>query len=204
LYVEALSIYKSLAEQQHVYSQAMLLKMAFIYESTGNYTAALYYLNLYYTKHPSRSTLKKMEALAQQHGLQGYGYSDYDFFATQARKYYFRILEILLMGAVTVVTVNLIFKLRRKKTLNLPLAAYLMLLGGLFYYLNFLSFGKYGIVNKSGLALMSGPSAGSNLLRTLPRGNRVKVNDQTDIWVEVELNDTVAFARKSHLLLPDS
>ena len=62
-------------------------------------------------------------------------------------------------------------------------------------------FGRFGIVKRNELALMSGPAAGSNLLRTLPKGNRLAILDQEDIWVKVQYSDTVAFVRKEHLLL---
>ena len=203
-FLEAAEAYEQLLENERSYSPAMLLKLAFVHEASGNFTRALYVLHLYYSKHPSRKTLKKMEALAQQHGLQGFDYSDYDFFATQARKYHKRILEVLMMASVMAVTLALVYRLRGRRTSFQAFAGMLLLLVAVFYYLNFVSFGRFGIVQRHKLALMSGPSAGSSLLRTLPKGNRLAILDQQDIWVKVQLTDTVAYVRREHLwLLPE-
>jgi len=201
-YIESFEIYQDLVQNQKVYSPALLLKMAFIKESLNEYTDALYYLSLYYSKHPSRNTLKKMESLAQQHDLQGFEYSDYDFFATQARKYYMRILELLMMAAVVVVTASLVAKLRGRKIRKETSFIYFVFLIFLFYYLNFLSFGRYGIVNSNQLAMMSGPSAGSTLIKNLPKGNRLGLLEEEDIWLKVKLEDTIGYVRKDHILLP--
>ncbi len=201
LFVESFDIYQELLQQEEVYSPAMLLKMAFIKESLDDYTGALYYLSLYYGKHPNRSTLKKMEALAQQHNLKGFEYSDYDFFATQARKYYMRILELLMMTAVVIVTIALVSRLRGKKLKPHSFGLYLAFIAVLSYYLNFLSFGRYGIVNEEKLAMMSGPSAGSALLRSLPKGNRLQLLGQEDVWYKVKLDDTVAYVLRDHILV---
>jgi hypothetical protein len=51
----------------------MLLKMAFVKEGLGDYSNALYYLNLYYLKTYDKKVLKKMENLAERyHKLEGY------------------------------------------------------------------------------------------------------------------------------------
>ena len=74
----------------------MLLKMAFIKEGLGDYTNALYYLNLYYLKTYNKRVLKKMENLAEQNKLSGYNYDDVEFFLNIYHKFQFQIDLLIL------------------------------------------------------------------------------------------------------------
>src|SRR5688572_27437802 len=104
-YLRSLAVYEKILKSGKEYAPQMLLKMAYMEEALHHYSESQYYLNLYYNHHPSRSVLRKMEEVAQTQGLVGYEYRDTDFFLTQFRKYYFKILEFLLIGAVITVTI---------------------------------------------------------------------------------------------------
>src|SRR6478609_6556706 len=82
-YLKSLVVYKKILEKGQEYSPQMLLKMAYMEEALHHYEQSMYYLNLYYNLHPNRAVLRKMEEVAQAHGLIGYVYSDADFFRTQ-------------------------------------------------------------------------------------------------------------------------
>jgi hypothetical protein len=200
LYTQAASVYEGLLNQQQFYSPALLLKLAYIKEALGEYSLALYYLQLYHQRHPGRSVLKKMELLAEQHNLEGYAYSDLDLLATFIGKYYWKALEIMLMLAAVMLT---LIVLKRTRGVKLPLTALVGYLGYLLllaYYLNLLSLGRYGIVNQERLSMMSGPSAASSYLKTLPRGSRVQLLAEEDIWNRVRFQDTIGYLRSYGLL----
>ncbi|KAA9332663.1 SH3 domain-containing protein [Adhaeribacter soli] len=200
-YLKSLAIYKEILKNGQEYSPQMLLKMAYIEEALRHYDQSMYYLSLYYHLHPNRAVLRKMEEVAHTQGLKGYEYSDLDFFRTQFRKYYMNILELLLIGAVGVVTVMV---LKRKQAFFRQPAfrlLFLLYLGFILYYINLLTFRQQGITHKQQAALMSGPAAGSQWLATLTKGNRLTITGENDIWFEVKWQGERAYIRKKNLLL---
>lgn len=199
-YTAAFAVYEQILQEEQLYSPRMLLKMAYIKEGLRDYTSAMYYLHLFYTKQPSRSVLKKMEELAQAHRLQGYEYSDLHFFKTQFSKHYMRILELLLIGAV--VTATVMFISWRKghrftKTFKVGFFLYLLFL---VYYVNFLSLGNDGIIRSNHVAIMSAPSAGAKWVATVSEGHKVPLKGEQDIWYEIRWKGQPAFIRKKNVL----
>ncbi|MHA6249920.1 SH3 domain-containing protein [Pontibacter sp. CAU 1760] len=199
-YTEALAEYEQILHTELLYSPQMLLKMAYIKEGLRDYTGAMYYLHLFYTKEPSRSVLRKMEELAQAHRLQGYEYNDLQFFKTQLSKHYMRILELMLLAAV--VTATIMFFSWRKghtftRTFKITFTLYLLFI---LYYINFLNLGEAGIIRNNHVAIMSAPSAGGNWIATATEGHKVPIKGEQDIWYEIRWKGEKAFIRKSNLL----
>jgi hypothetical protein len=203
-YLKSMAIYRKILNEEQQYSPQMLLKMAYMEEALHHYANSMYYLNLYYNLHPNRAVLRKMEEVARTQGLTGYEYHDSDFFITQFKKYYMKLLEILLIVAVATVT---IMALKRRQAFFKSAyfrVAFLVYLAALLYYINLLSFRKYGISKTSQAALMTEPSAAGKWFATLSSGNRLQVTNETDIWYEVEWKNQKAFIRKQNLrLLPE-
>lgn len=199
-YTEAFAHYEQILEEQLLYSPQMLLKMAYIKEGMRDYTGAMYYLHLFYTKQPNRTVLKKMEELAHAHRLVGYEYNDLQFFKTQFSKHYMRILEIMLIIAVVTVTIMLISWQkghRFSKTFKIGFILYLFFI---IYYINFLNLGDAGIIKNNHVAIMSAPSAGSNWIATVSKGHKVPILGEQDIWYEIRWKGKRAFIRKNNLL----
>ncbi|MBF9252667.1 SH3 domain-containing protein [Pontibacter sp. 172403-2] len=199
-YTEAYTLYENILQTQQLYSSQMLLKMAYIREGLRDYTGAMYYLHLFYSKEPSRSVLKKMEELAQAHHLQGYQYNDLIFFKTQFSKYYMRILQLLLLVAVVTVTVMLVSWRkghRFTKTFKISFGLYLLFI---LYYINFLNLGNAGIIMQNQSAIMSAPSAGASWLATATKGHKVPITGDQDIWYEIKWKGEKAYIRKSNLV----
>ena len=200
-YPASFKIYREILEKGYHYSPQMLLKMAFTQEVQQNYTATIYYLHLYYEKRPSRAALKKMEDIAQRQHYFGYEYSDLEFFRTQIQKYYFDILQFLLILAVGTLTV-IFFVYRRKKILpgRTFRLIYLFYLAFILLYLNLLDFGRKGIIRQDIVAIMAAPAAGASWLATASKGHRIQLNGERDIWYETEWNGQRAFIRKNNVL----
>jgi tetratricopeptide (TPR) repeat protein len=199
-YTLALQHYENILEKDQLYSPSMLLKMAFIKEGLGDYTGAMYYLHLYYSKTPNRTVLRKMEDLAQTHQLSGYEYSDLQFFKTQFQKYYLVILEGMLLGAVVVLTVLAV----NRKTIfigNSFKIAYVLYLVFILYYINYLDLGREGIIRQNRIPIMSAPSAGASWIATASQGHKLKLRGEQDIWYEVEWKNRRAYIRKQNILL---
>lgn len=203
-YLKSLAIYRNILESGQEYAPKMLLKMAYIEEALRHYDRSMYYLNLYYNLHPNRAVLRKMEEVAHAQGLIGYDYNDADFFRTQFRKYYMKILELMLIAAVGIVTV-IVLK-RRQAFFQKPAfrVGFLLYLAFVLYYINLLTFRPRGITQSTQAALMAEPSAGSAWLATLPKGNRLTITGNQDIWYEVKWQGERAYIRKKNLrLLPE-
>ncbi len=199
-YTEALTLYEQILEKEQRYSPQMLLKMAYIKEGLRDYTGAMYYLHLFYTKQPSRSVLKKMEELAQAHRLSGYEYNDLQFFKTQFSKYYMRMLELMLLAAVVTVTVMVVSWRKGHKFTGTFKTGFVLYLLFILYYINFLNLGRGGIIKNDQVAIMSAPSAGANWVATVSQGHKVPVTGEQDIWYEIKWKGETAYIRKNNLL----
>lgn len=199
-YTQAFRIYESILNQRQEYSPQMLLKMAYIKEGLRDYPLSMYYLHLYYSKHPSRAVLKKMEEVAQRHRLVGYEYSDWVFFKTQFTKYYMKILELMLIIAVIVITIMAINWHRGHTFTKGFKVFFITYLCFIFYYINYLHFGREGIIRSSRVPVMSAPSAGSQWLTTITQGHKVSLAGESDIWYEIRWRGKKAFIRKNNVI----
>ncbi|MER2997877.1 SH3 domain-containing protein [Pontibacter populi] len=199
-YTEALTLYEQILNKEQHYSPQMLLKMAYIKEGLRDYTGAMYYLHLFYTKQPSRSVLKKMEELAHTHRLSGYEYNDLQFFKTQFNKYYMRILELMLLAAVVTVTVMVVSWRKGHKFTGTFKTGFVLYLLFILYYINFLNLGRGAIIKNDQVAIMSAPSAGANWIATVSQGHKVPVTGEQDIWYEIKWKGETAYIRKNNLL----
>jgi hypothetical protein len=199
-YAASFRLYKKILDQGRQYSPQMLLKMAYIQEYFQDYTATLYYLHLYYDKTPNRAVLKKMEELALRQNYSGYEYSDFEFFQTQFNKRYLDILQAMLMVAVFALMLMI---RRRQKQKRFSRAFKLMFLGFLLfivYYINFLSFGRKGIISQDHVAIMSAPAAGASWIATVSAGHKIDLKQERDIWYETEWNGRKAYIRKKNVI----
>ncbi|MDQ3291591.1 MAG: SH3 domain-containing protein [Bacteroidota bacterium] len=199
-YTEALAKYEEILINNQQYSPRMLLKMAFIKEGLRDYTGAMYYLHLYYSKTPNRAVLRKMEDLAQSHQLTGYEYSDLQFFKTQFNKFYLHLLEGMLLLAVIIFTFT-IFRRKNKPVSNSFKIGLTLYLAFIFYYINFLDFGQEGIIRHNRIPVMSAPSAGATWFATANKGHKLKLTGEKDIWYEVRWKNQKAYIRKQNILL---
>jgi hypothetical protein len=199
-YTEAFDIYAQILDEQQLYSPQMLLKMAYIKEGLHDYTGAMYYLHLFYTKEPSRSVLRKMEELALAHRLQGYEYNDLLFFKTQLSKHYIRILELMLLAAVVTATVTFFSWRKGYKFSGIFKVGFSLYLLFILYYINFLDMGDAGIIKSNHVAIMSAPSAGGEWLATATEGHKVPITGEQDIWYEIKWKGEKAYIRKNNVL----
>src|SRR5690242_16134229 len=58
-YSPALEIYEDIYQNNARYSLSMLLKMSFIKEISGDYSRALFYLNIFYHDQPNKKVLEQ-------------------------------------------------------------------------------------------------------------------------------------------------
>ena len=198
-YTQSFELYNEIQKSNQKTSPAMLLKMAFIKEGLGDYTNALYYLNLYYLKTYNKKALKKMENLAEQNKLSGYNYDDVEFFLNLYYQYQLQI-DLLVAGLMFMFFGILIYQKRTKKlSPGLPRVVYICLLLTLLIINNFARERTKAIVTASEAYLMKGPSPGADVVEVISQGHRVDILDQDDVWVKISWNEEDAYIKAFNL-----
>ena len=200
-YEEAMHIYRQIHEQSKLISPAMLLKMAYIEENSGNYTHTLYYLSLYDFTNPSNEALRKTDELAAKHAVSGYEYTDVSFFSVLLRKYQKKVVAALFI--LLALTTLIILRERLKgKSVSPPIKSFFFTLSITLLILNnFNLFRQRGIVARPHALLMSGPSAGSETTGTAGQGTCVDVRGKEDIWYKVKTSEKTVYIRENNLLI---
>ncbi|MBC6989386.1 SH3 domain-containing protein [Hymenobacter sp. BT491] len=171
--------------------------MAYVQEGLGHYPAALYYLGLAHARQPQQSTWRKMVELAQLYRLTGYPNTWRQAVAIAFQRYYYRLLQALLIGAVVV---GMMLFLRRQRLSGGWWVAYSLYLGVIGLYLNLLEPEVAGIVARPRAAIMAGPSAGASWLTTAAAGDRLVVLGRQDVWYRVQWQGGDAYIRRHNLL----
>jgi tetratricopeptide (TPR) repeat protein len=189
-YTQSFEIYKNILETSQQFSPRMLLRMAFIKEGLGDYTSALYYLNLFYSFNPDKEVLK----------LSGYNYSDLEYFISLYNEYYYYIITFFLMAAVSFYLYFVIKKTSNSKLgFNLPLL-FMVILSAAYYLTNYNLTPPKGILTNDHTPLMSAPSGGSKLINFSAKGHRVTLLGKEDIWYKILWNDEPAYVREINLV----
>ncbi|TGE18668.1 hypothetical protein [Hymenobacter elongatus] len=140
-----------------------------------------------------------MTELAQTYRLTGYSDSWKSKLLLTFRRYYYPVLQALLIGAVA----GGVLLLVRRGTTRAWWLTYALYLAGTGVYLNLLNSSRIGLVARPHSALMAGPSAGATWLTTARAGDRLVVQDQQDIWCRVEWRNRAAFIRRADLVILD-
>ncbi|MBX0289033.1 hypothetical protein K3G63_01200 [Hymenobacter sp. HSC-4F20] len=195
---QAYPLYRRVREQEGLQSGRQLLRMAYVQEGQGHYPAALYYLSLAHAWQPRYTTWEKMVTLAQEHRLTGYPNSWRQNLAITVQRYYYRLVQMLLAGAVIGGTLLLVRRRTADRAWWATYTVYLLLVG---LFLNLLGPGRVGLVARPRAPLMTGPSAGSAWLTTAAAGDRFEVRGQQDIWYRVQWQGRDAYIRRPDLLL---
>lgn len=195
-FTEAYEVYEEILAEGKA-SPAMLLRMAYVDESLQRIPQALYHLNLYYQQTADREVLKKIEELAAAAKLKGYEYSDEEYFRNllyQKREVIIIFLTVL-SGLVFLLMLYIKFR-RQQKPVGSGLLLVVML-GGLAYFVSVPLTKKQAIVTENFVPLMSGPSAGSDMVQMIGRGHRLEVLNRQDVWYRVLWNNQELYIKET-------
>ncbi|UII27414.1 hypothetical protein LVD15_03000 [Fulvivirga maritima] len=198
-FTESFKLYEQLLTAEKKASPAMLLKMAYIKEGLGDYSMALYYLNLYYLQTSDKKVLSKMEELADKKDLEGYTYDDFEFFETVFFKYFNQIIYALLAISIILFAIIIRYKKNSEYSPVIPAILNALVLGLLFYTLNFGRDYHKGIVVKSNTYVMEGPSAGAEVVAIIGKGHRLPVYKNQDVWTQTEWQGKKAYIKTDKL-----
>ncbi len=198
-YIQSLELYQKLFED-HRYTPAMLLRMAYVEEGLNNTSRSVYYLNLYYLATQDEDALVKLEEVASKNRLEGYSTDETDKFLSFYLTHYSLITWILVAIAMLALAVaftqRLIFK--RKpigEFVCISIVSILCLL-----HISQKSLWEKAIIAKDNTYVMSGPSAGASVIAITRDGHRVSVLGRTDVWTKVKFGESEGYIRNSSLL----
>lgn len=194
-YTESFEIYEQLLDENNEASPQMLMKMAYIKEGLGDYSQALLYLNRYYLQTSDKRAQNKMEKLATEHSLNGYSLSDTTFIKGLVNKYYVAF-NLLVLG-ITLFLFGIVLYRKIKSGSNAkPYAVSAVVVLLIFFWVtNFELSEPQGIITENHAYLMTGPSAGADLVEVVQKGHRLKILDEEGIWVKVDWNGQEVYIR---------
>ncbi|RAW02620.1 tetratricopeptide repeat protein [Pseudochryseolinea flava] len=196
-YTQALDLYKTMFEQNK-YTPAMLLKMAYIEEGLAETGQALYHLNLYYNVSHDPSALDKMQELASKYGLQGYDVEQ-SILLSYFHEYH-RYVSLALAALVFLLFAIAVFLKIRKSNPIGPVIAAIIFMIPLALNVNVSEQISTGIITESKTYLMEGPSAGAPVAGIIGGGHRVIIVKQTDVWLQVYLNQKYYYIKQGSIL----
>lgn len=198
-YTESLAVYNDILESTGKASPAMLLKMAYINEAMENFGEALYYLNNYYNMSADQNALAKMRDLATARGLVGYEANNLDYILRAYNEY--RYLLVTFFAVLGLLMLAIVYRQKKKPGKPAPglgLALIFVMVAALFLT-NFPGLKPQGIISGANTYLMTGPSAGADLVEVVNEGHRVEIIDWKDIWVEIRWREGAAFIRENNI-----
>jgi hypothetical protein len=196
-YTQALATYQHLFAEGH-YTPAMLLKMAYIHEALGNVAETQYFLNLYFISTNDASVLEKMEELAQANALEGYQTSEWQKLLLLYRKNSLPVLVVTMAIAVLALA-WLLTTLRASQTLWAPFSALVLTCSLLVVLGNASTAPHTSIIIEPNAYIMSGPSAGANVLEIAGQGHKVAIIGKKDVWLKIRWRERVAYLKESSL-----
>lgn len=195
-FTESFEIYERILDQDQQATPRMLLKMAFIKEGLGDYSSALYYLNVYYLKTSDKQARNKMKDIAEEHNLTGFVINDSDFFLNLLNK--FQLPVMLGIFSISLLLLFYIFYKKHKTGAKPVVSAILLsaILVVVFYIANYADNHNQAIIIENHSYLMSGPSSGSDLVEVIEKGHRVKTYKEHGPWLEILWNGEKAYIKK--------
>lgn len=199
-YTQSFELYEYFLKEQKVSSPAMLLRMSFIKEGLGDYSQSLYYLNLYYLQTADRKVLSKMESLAERHGLEGYKFNDWEFIQAFFYKYFFHLVLFLLVLSVLLITTMYYQKFKKQQSPSVAAFFMVISLGLLYYTLNYGRNYEKSLVGQNSTYVMSGPSAGAEVIAIIDKGHRLDTKSKTDVWTEITWKEQSGYIKSDKLL----
>ncbi|MEZ0486546.1 hypothetical protein [Fibrella aquatica] len=200
-WAEASRYYESAMVDGQPATDPMLLKLARTYEQQGDVAKVLYFLQVYFKRHPDGAVLRKMNDFARANNLTGYETSDLNYFYLFYRQYGVYLLLVMLLLGAYVFSVLLIKSMRNEPTSAQLKTLILVYFVALLIFINLPEGYDAGITNAPQVFLRTDPSAAAPVEVTLGRGNKVNIVGSTDIWWRVFWNNKLYYVRKDTLWL---
>ena len=195
-YASAGALYQATMANGQVATDGMLLKLAFISEKNNDVPRLLYYLQVYFDRHPREAILQKMNDIARANGLNGYETDDLNYFYLFYKQYGIYLLMVLLVLGVYVFGVLVMKMYQREETPQRHKWVVLVYLITLLLFVNLPEGYQSGIVSRDRVFLRPEPSSAAPVAEVIGRGNKVNILGGADIWLRIFWNDRLYYVRK--------
>lgn len=196
---DAAQLYETAIADGHTATDPMLLKLASAYEQQNDVPHLLYYLQVYFDRHPDDTVLRKMNDIARANNLNGYETDDLNYFYLFYRKYGTYVLLFLLIPGGYVFSV-LMLKLVQKQSVDQRqkwvVFLYLVLL---LLFVNLPEGVQSGITSRSRVLLRTDPSAAAPVSEVIGRGHKVNILGSTDIYLRVLWRNELYYIRRDNV-----
>jgi hypothetical protein len=180
-------------------TDAMLLKLAYITEQEGDIPRLLYYLQVYFNRHPTETVLQKMGTIARANNLTGYETDDLNYLWLSYKQYGFYLELLLLAFGIYVVSVAFLKSLRRAFIPKRHKIVTLLYLLVLLVFVNLPEGYQVGITNQDRVLLREQPSAAAPVAEIIGRGHKINVFGSTDIYLRIYWKNHLYFVRKDNV-----
>lgn len=197
--MNAARIYEIALAEGHTATDPMLLKLASAYERQNDVPRLLYYLDVYFERHPDDVVLRRMNDIARANNLSGYETDDLNYFYLFYRKYGLYVLLFLLIPAGYVFTVLLLKTLRKQP---IPARQKWVVFSYLFMLIIFTNLPEgvqSGIISHDRVLLRTDPSAAAPIAEVIGRGNKVSILGTKDIYLRILWHNNLYFIRRDNV-----
>ena len=195
----AAHIYEKALAEGYTATSLMLLKLASAYEQQNDVPRLLYYLDVYFDRHPDDVVLHRMSEIARANNLNGYETDDLNYFYLFYRKYGNYFLVFLLIPAIYVFTV-LLLKVLRKEAIPTRqkwiVFLYLLLL---LIFTNLPEGIQSGVTSHSRVLLRTDPSAAAPVAEVVGRGHKITILGKRGIYLRILWHNEFYFVRRDNV-----
>ncbi len=196
---DAASVYELAIARGQPATDAMLLKLAYVTEQERDIPRLLYYLQVYFDRHPTEAVLRKMNAVARANNLTGYETDDLNYFLLSYKQYGFYGQLLLLLLGLYIVGVAFLKSLRHEPIPQRHKVVTLLYVLALLIFVNLPEGYQSGVTNQERVFLREQPSAAAPIVEVIGRGHKVNILGSTDIYLRVYWQNHLYFVRKDNV-----
>lgn len=199
-YNEAKKYYDSLYFDKELYTNSMLLKLAFIENEYGNFEKSIYYLSKYNKEEENEIINQNLIKLVSENDLQTYEKSDFDYLlGIYSTKKHYAVISIVTI----LLAIFLLNLMRRRKNQKAVYVKTFFTLSVIVLLIINLKEVKEGIILNENTFIMNNPSSGADVYQIIGKGEKIKIIKETEVWYEVDLDDQKKYIRKKNILKLD-
>ncbi|GAB3996739.1 hypothetical protein GCM10028807_40060 [Spirosoma daeguense] len=198
---QAVQLYKKALAEGHALTDPMLLKLANAYERQNDVPRLLYYLGVYFDRHPDDTVLRRLSDIAKANNLSGYETDDLNYFYLFYRKYGIYLLLFLLIPAVYVFSVLMVKLIRKQPISGRQKGAVFTYLLLLLVFTNLPQGVQSGITSHDQVLLRTDPSAAAPVVEIIGKGHKINIIGRKDIYLRVLWHNELYFIRQDNVWL---
>ncbi len=192
-YTQAVKMYESLFNEGYA-SPNMLLKLARINEGQADYGKSIFYLEKYFQLTEDTRILDQINKITSDNKIKGFSYELPFFINYYYQTYHSAVILTLLLFLIILIVVWLQKPKERKYYASGILALMLLML-----FVNNYNGTFYGVMVETPGYIMSGPSAGADVLSEISKPVKLPMKNSVDVWIKTNYNDQTGYVKADHI-----